>query len=195
MEATAGLRFRHLLGARVPPRLIAGVGRDRAMTGPDSRRSKKTIKWLFGCLILLLLAVGILAWYNANLNAQHMAGRIEERVETTVDPAVLQSWAVKQINRNGSSEPMERLPGLDEASLRERPQVGLFRHGDTNFVLVSWGAGTLRSDCRWGLAIGSPTFVVPQYRGWKIRQWKPGVYFWQDFQRVIEPRTARDIEG
>ncbi len=160
----------------------------------DTKRTRNKVKWLLGSLFVLALSAASVHWFNENLNAQHMANSCQERVEASVDPVMLQSWALNLL-KDGSNTPLNRrLPSLDSAWPREKPQVGVRLQGATNYVLVSWGAETLRDDCRWGLAIGSPTFVIPQYSGWKSRAWKPGIFFWQYLHRQLQARNPGDIE-
>ena len=155
------------------------------MSEPQTKRARNGVRWLLACVVALALGAACVHWFNDNLNAERMASKCQERVEAAVDATVLQSWAINLLSSGNNTPLNRRMPSLESAWPREEPQVSVFGHGGTNYVLVSWGAGTLRSDCRWGLAIGSPNFVLPQYPRWQSRAWKPGIYFWQDLHRQL----------
>jgi hypothetical protein len=174
--------------------VIRDFGRSNPMSEPGAKRSRNRGRWLLVSVLVLALGAASIHWLNNNLNAQRMARQCQKRVEATVNPTVLQSWAVNLLITGSNTPANRQMPSLKSAWPREEPYVGVRRSGDSSYVEVSWGAGTLRSDCHWGLAVGSPTFVLPQYPGQQSRAWKPGIYFWQGLHRQVQARGPGEIE-
>ena len=113
----------------------------------------------------------------------HMASQCERRVEASVDPVALQTWATNlldqySVTKTNYGGPFPLYPPLRNIWDKGSPNVGILG-GDTQgeeFVCVIWGAAA----GHWGLSIGKPRFVpsIAERRG---RMWKPGIYFWRDF--------------
>jgi hypothetical protein len=136
-----------------------------------------TIKSVFRAYLCTLLLAGCDGYSSGSI-----AARCERRIEATVDPVALQSWAMNllatySIVKTNYGGPFAPYPGLKNIWEDAPPSVCILG-GDTQgeeFVCVIWGAAA----GRWGLSIGKPAFVpsMPARGG---RMWKPGIYFWRD---------------
>jgi len=144
----------------------------------------------------LLVVAGLLAvghyWLRTSANPYWNAEQSRLRIEKTLRAEVLQSWATNllqqysgETNLGGYFSVHTTLPdGLDNIWLHRRPDVILREgvDGGERYVCLSWGSAMLG---RWGLAIGSPSFVLSQESGppadMPPKVWKPGVYFYQHY--------------
>jgi hypothetical protein len=149
-------------------------------------------------LIVLLILAGLTSagvyWINTWADPYWNAEHSKLRVEKTLDAQTLQSWAVNllkqysyETNFGGYYSVEEPHPsGLDDIWMHQPPSIILRdgRDGGERYVCLSWGSAMLG---RWGLAIGSPKFVLKD--GMESFgppdlapvEWKPGVYFFQHY--------------
>jgi hypothetical protein len=153
-----------------------------------------TLKLSAGLLILAGLFSAGYYWLRTSAdpywNAEHSRLRIEKRL----DANGLQAWAASllkqyssQTNFGGYYRIDAPTPsGLNDIWMHRRPYV-LLRdgaQGGERYVCLSWGSAMLG---RWGLAIGSPDFVLRvgmesgEPPDMPPRLWKPGVYFYQHY--------------
>jgi hypothetical protein len=133
---------------------------------------------------ILVLAGGYAAfhWYISHASSSYNADLCVRRIEQTIDPLALQSWAGDLLRQNVPGDiKFENRAGLlaklDAVWDKSHPSVYLREGniGEENYIFVFWGSGVMG---HWGLYVGSPTFVPNDMD--KCRQWKPGIYFWQD---------------
>jgi hypothetical protein len=138
--------------------------------------------------IAVTVAVGACVafrWFNNTNNPRLIAGKCETRIKQSVDPGALQEWATKllaqyPVGRTNNAGPFDAPSYLIGIWPKGPPDVylkGGYR-GEEPYVYVFWGGGAIG---HWGLSVGSRTFV-PMNSGYSVRQWKPGVYFFEDFR-------------
>ena len=143
----------------------------------------RKLLWIFGPTVAVVCILGALYWFNNNLNPHYIAAKCERRVEASIDPATLRSWATNLLARYPAAKtnyggPFPAMPGLKKIWEKSGPSVSILG-GDAyeeEFVFVAWGAAA--GHC--GLSIGSPSFkpYIPEHGS---RMWKPSVYFWRNF--------------
>ena len=144
-------------------------------------------------ILLVIISVGIY-WFSTWANPYWAAEHSRLRIEKNLDAPMLQSWAVNllkqysyETNFGGYYSVETPLPsGLDNIWMHRPPSIILRDgvNGGERYVCLSWGSAMLG---RWGLAIGSPGFVLndgmESYGPPDIApmEWKPGVYFFQHY--------------
>ena len=127
---------------------------------------------------------GAFYWFNSNLNPHYIAARCELRIEQTIDPAALQSWATNLLAAHPEGSTYDNgkfraFPGLNKIWEKDGPSGVSIQGGgkeEERFVFVTWGdAGG-----HWGLSIGATSFApyIPEHGS---RMWKPGIFFWRNF--------------
>ena len=153
------------------------------------------VPWLFVALLVLVVLVSAgVYWLNTWANPYWNAEQSRLRIERTLDPDVLQSWATNLLQKYSYETNFgpcyivdAPLPsGLGNIWMHERPDIVLRdgRNDSGRYVCLSWGSAMLG---RWGLAIGPPKFVLQDGMesggppDWPPKPWKPGVYFFQHY--------------
>ena len=134
-------------------------------------------------IVIVVCGYAAVHWFKSHLDSGHIADQCERRVEQTIDPANLQSWATNLLQQyppghTNYAGPFALLAGLTNVWAQRQPSVYLreANNGEEQYVYVFWGSGGLG---HWGLSIGSPKFVPTNPRNGS-REWKPGIYFWRD---------------
>lgn len=144
----------------------------------------RKLLWLITILALVGCGYGVIQWFNENMNPRYIATKCERRIEETIDPAALQSWATNLLanhpdGSNYENGALRAFPGLKKIWKKGGPSGVSIQGGgreEDRFVFITWGdAGG-----HWGLSVGPTSFVpyIPQHGS---RMWKPGVYFWRNF--------------
>ncbi len=134
----------------------------------------------------IILGVCLLAyWFNSTNNPRYIARKCERRVRASVDPMVLQSWATNllasyPIGRTNYTGPFQAPAYLRGVWAKKVP--GVYIQGgyfdEQAHHRVFWGAGGMG---QWGLLVGAADFV-PTSQEHGEREWRPGIYFFQDFR-------------
>ena len=128
-------------------------------------------------LSLAVLVVVFAVRYKLAWDIDYQAGRCERKIERSCDPEVLRLWATNLIATwdENSTNRAPCPPGLEKVH-RYHPAVYVrtTRETEVPHVYLFWGGGALG---HWGMYIGPPTFVPPGAD--KMRQWRPGMYFWR----------------
>jgi hypothetical protein len=133
--------------------------------------------------VVVVCGYAALQWFRSHLDSGSIADQCERRIEKTIDPTMLQSWATHLLQqyppgRTNFAGPFALPTGLANVWEQGKPSVYLREatNGEEEYVYVFWGSGVLG---HWGLSVGSPTFV-PKNPKSGTRMWKPGIYFWRD---------------
>ncbi len=133
--------------------------------------------------MLVVCGYAVVRWFRNHLDSGHIADQCEQRIERTIDPATLQSWATNLLQqyppgRTNYTGPFVLPVGLGDVWEQGKPSVYLREatNGEEEYVYVFWGSGVLG---HWGLSVGSTTFV-PMNPKSGTRMWKPGIYYWRD---------------
>lgn len=117
--------------------------------------------------IVITCGIYFVIWLRTEANPYWNAEHSRMRIEKNIDPAMLQAWATNLLRQYPPSETNYvnyggRVPlpdGLSSVWKHGGPHV-IVRNGSQGeepYVCLGWGSAMLGS---WGLAIGSPTFVL-----------------------------------
>ena len=133
-------------------------------------------------ILICLIVFGISQWkpiYETRLPL------FAEDVKKTVDPIVLQQWAVTTLQNTNlsasfflptNSIPVKILNLSSQGSPFEVANCDYSTITNQGCVWLTWGGGF----GPWGIRVGSSSFkVIPDNRNYYI-EWKPGIYFFHE---------------
>src|SRR5438477_2038860 len=67
-------------------------------------RRRPYLFWIPGVVVLFIVGLAGIYWFNNTLNDRHIAAKCERRIEATVDPASLQAWAERLLREYSSAK-------------------------------------------------------------------------------------------
>ena len=145
----------------------------------------RAVRVIAAILSVILTGCALVYWFRNTNDPRYIARSGERRIQQSFDPDKLQSWAtnllanytVGQTNYSGPFAPPAYLRGVWAKKIPSAYIQGGY-YGERPYVRVFWGAGGMG---QWGLLIGARDFV-PKSQAQHESEWRPGVYFFEDFR-------------